>query len=353
MKNLFTLPIIKDVAENSQVTPAEKNQLLVAFNTTEVHYPLNMTVIDLFEEQVERSPSSIAVIFEEQKLTYRELDEYANKLANYLRCKGVTKETLVPIYIERSLQMIVGILGVLKASCAYVPIDTDYPHERIRYILEDTGAKLVISGKESRIKLESFEEFVIDIIELDTTLSVIDQQPASNPQSSINTHHLAYVIYTSGSTGKPKGVMIEHGGLTNLSLSQADFFRLKPGTKTLQFASFGFDASCSEIFTSLVSGGCLVLTQKKDILSAEEFENTINNHRVEVVTLPPSYQHVVKDRLGTLKTIISAGEQLNETLGKYLQSQGIRLINAYGPTENTVCVSMSDDPIKENHIIVI
>jgi amino acid adenylation domain-containing protein len=353
MKNLSTLPITDDTVENPQLTEAEKHKLCVAFNNNEVYYPIDMTVIDLFEEQVKQRPNSTAVIFDEQKLTYKELNEYANKLANYLKDKGLTEETLVPICIERSLLMIVSILGVMKASCAYVPIDTDYPEERIRYILEDTAARLVITSKESRFKLETLQKFDIDIIELDATLSIIDQQAVKYDQSSIKTYRLAYVIYTSGSTGKPKGVMIEHEGLTNLSLSQADFFGLKPGMKTLQFASFGFDASCSEIFTALISGGCLVVTQKKDILSAEEFENIINKHEVEVVTLPPSYQHVVKDRLGTLKTIISAGEQLNETLGRYLQSKGIRLINAYGPTENTVCVSMSDDPIKENHVVVI
>ncbi|SRR6266498_704291 len=126
-----------------------------------------------------------------------------------------------------------------------------------------------------------------------------------------------------------------------------DVFRLKPGMKTLQFAPFGFDASCSEIFTTLLSGGCLVLPQKKDLQSIEEFEKLVNKHKVKIATLPPSYQNVVKDALGTLKTIVSAGESLNESIGRYIQSKGIRLINAYGPTENTVCVSMSDDPIKD------
>jgi len=323
----------------------------VEFNDTKVDYPKDKTVIDLFEEQAKHTPQATAVVFEEQQLTYKELNEYSNQLAHYLRSKGVTEETLVPICIERSLQMLIGILGTLKAGGAYVPIDSVYPEERIKYILEDTRATIAITSKETKARLEGFES--LDIIELDAKLSVIGQQPTTNMQFPIPINKLVYVIYTSGSTGKPKGVMIEHKGLLNLSLSQAEGFRLKPGMKTLQFAAFGFDASCSEIFTTLLSGGCLVLPQKKDLLSIEGFEKLINKHKVKVATLPPSYQNIVKDALGTLKTIISAGEPLNESIGRYLQSKGIRLINAYGPTENTVCVSMSDDPIKGNHVTVI
>jgi amino acid adenylation domain-containing protein len=351
MKELLTQTKIEYVAEPNQLTPAEKHQLLVEFNNTKVDHPLDKTVIDLFEKQVEEHPGDIAIIFDEKHLTYQELNEKSNQLAHYLKSKSVKRETLVPICIERSPEMIIGILGILKAGGAYVPIDTDYPLERIKYILEDTNAAIAISSRESKLKLLSAKN--IDVIELNEPHSVINQQSISNINNAVKTYNLVYVIYTSGSTGKPKGVMIEHGGLTNLTLSQIEIFQLKPRMKTLQFAAFGFDASCSEIFTALLSGGCLVLPQKKHLLSAEEFEKLINKHSVEVVTLPPSYQHVVKDSLGTLNTIISAGEPLNESVGKYLRLKGIRLLNGYGPTENTVCTCMSDDPIKDNHIIVI
>jgi amino acid adenylation domain-containing protein len=352
MKDLLVNPTISESTEvSSRLTPAEKHQILVEFNATKVPYPHDKTVIDLFEEQARLMPHAMAVVFEEQQLTYKELNEYSNQLAHYLRRKGVKEETLVPICIERSLQMIIGILGILKSGGAYVPIDSEYPEERISYILEDTRATIAISSNETKSKLQNQEG--LDIIELDATLSVINQQPTTNVQVPVATNNLVYVIYTSGSTGKPKGVMIEHRGLLNLSLAQAGGFGLKPGMKTLQFAAFGFDASCSEIFTALLSGGCLVLPQKKDLLSIEEFEKLINKHKVKVATLPPSYQNVVKDALRTLKTVISAGEPLNVSLGRYLQSKGIRVMNAYGPTENTVCVSMSDDPIKENNVTVI
>ena len=333
------------------LTKAGEHQLLVEFNDTVVDYPKDNTIIDLFEKQVQQMPEAVALVFGEEQLTYGRLNWLANQLAHYLRNSGVKQEMLVPICIERSPGMIVGILGILKAGAAFVPIDPDYPSERISYMLEDSGATVVVTSQDSKSKLETAK--ALHIIELDGPCSVLKSQPAENVNGALDSHNLAYVIYTSGSTGKPKGVMIEHGGVVNLSLSQCDALRLKPKMKTLQFASFGFDASCYEIFNTLLSGGCLVLAKKHELLSAEGFEKLINNHNVELAVLPTSYQHTVKDRLGTIKTIVSAGEPLNEAIGSYIQSQGIRLINAYGPTENTVCVSLSDDPIKANHIIVI
>jgi non-ribosomal peptide synthetase component F len=147
--------------------------------------------------------------------------------------------------------------------------------------------------------------------------------------------------------------MIEHRGVINLALSQADALRLKPKMKALQFASIGYDASCYEIFNTLLSGGSLVLCTKEDILNADSFEKLINKNNIDIATLPPTFQHIVKDSLGTIKTIVSTGEALNEELGHYIQSKGIRLINAYGPTETTVCATLTDDPFKDNNIVSI
>ena len=352
MRDSFNHNTATDLPGSLPVTKKMDVHLLMKeFNNTKTNYPLDKTVVNLFETQSELTPQAIAITFEEKQLTYKEINEYANQLAHYLKHKGVTVETLVPVCIERSPQMIISVLGILKAGAAYVPVDPDYPAERITFILEDIQARIGISSQRSKSKLQYSES--LDIIELDEIFSLIYEQPKYNLEARANPHNLAYIIYTSGSTGKPKGVMIEHKGLINLTLSQIADFRLKPGTRTLQFASFGFDASCSEIFTTLLSGGCLVLPQRKDILSAEDFEKLVNKHQVEVVTLPPSYQLVIKDFLGTIKTVISAGEPLNETIGRHLQSKGIRLINGYGPTENTVSTTMSDDPIQDNHVIVI
>lgn len=333
------------------LTQAEENKLLHEFNDTEVDFPKDKNIVDLFEEQAEKYPDSIAVIFEDEELSYSELNKRSNQLARYLKNQGLKEEALVPICMERGFEMIIGILGILKAGGAYVPIDPDYPEDRISYMLGDTGALLVISSNAFSKKIPKSAH--IDIIELDKVLPEISSEETVNLNTKISPNNLAYVIYTSGSTGKPKGVMIEHNGVVNLSLSQGRELRLKPQMKTLQFASFGFDASCYEIFNTFLSGGNLVIPKKEDILSVEKFSELINKNKVEVVVLPPSVQHVIKDVFGTIKTIVSAGEPLNEVIGKHIQSQGIRLINAYGPTENTVCATLTDDPFKDGNTIVI
>ncbi|MEO7766357.1 MAG: non-ribosomal peptide synthetase, partial [Ferruginibacter sp.] len=265
--------------------------------------------------------------------------------------QGVKREMLVPVCMDRGIEMITGILAILKTGAAYVPIDIEYPAERISFMLEDIGANISLTKKNTSSKLQNGMH--INVIEIDTNWSVICTGSVNNPLIKVEANQLAYVIYTSGSTGRPKGVMIEHRGIVNLSLSQSKALHLLPKTRTLQFASYGFDASCYEIFNTFLSGGCLVIPGKDSLLSADAFEMLINKHNVEVAVLPTSFQHLVKDSLGTIKTIVSAGEPLNEATGKYIQSQGIRLINAYGPTENSVCTTFSDDPIKSNQVVVI
>lgn len=332
------------------LTDWERNKLLSEFNDTTAPFPHEKTILDLFKEQVAKRPDSPALIFDGNSLSYKELDERSNQLAHYLHSKGVRLETLVPICIERCLEMLVGILGILKAGGAYVPIDPSYPVERILYMLNDTDADLIVTSKSVSSKLTDCQA---EIIELDTNATLLDRQRSDDLNVQINSNNLCYVIYTSGSTGKPKGVMVEHKGIVNLALSQANALRLEPGMKTLQFASFGFDASCYEIFNTLLSGGTLVLCSKEDLTSAERIKDVIDQNAIEVAVLPPSYQNIILDSLGTLKTIVSAGEPLNEVTGAKIQKQGVRLVNAYGPTENTVCVSLTDNPIQEDHVIVI
>jgi amino acid adenylation domain-containing protein/non-ribosomal peptide synthase protein (TIGR01720 family) len=332
------------------LSEAERKKLLEDFNNNAASYPKNKTIIDLFKEQVAARPEACAVVFEEKKVSYKELDERSNQLAHYLQRQGIKKETLVPICIERGEEMVVGILGILKAGGAYVPIDPDYPVDRIKYMLDDASAELVLCSKAVRSKLA--ESMSDNIIELDTNWPLIASMPVDDSNARIAANNLCYIIYTSGSTGRPKGVMVEHQGVVNLALSQAEALRLKPGMKTLQFASLGFDASCYEIFNTLLSGGTLVLCNKEDLTSSERIGDLISRHEVEVAVLPPSYQNIIVDSLGTLKTIVSAGEPLNEAVGRRIQDQGVRLINAYGPTENTVCVSLTNEPIQKNHVVI-
>jgi non-ribosomal peptide synthetase component F len=223
----------------SMLTEAEQHQLLVEFNNTAADYPKDKSIVDLFEEQVEKTPGAIALVFEEEELSYQELNKRSNQLAHYLRGKGVKEETLVPICIERSIEMLVGILGILKAGGAYVPIDPEYPQERISYMLEDTKAKIVVSSAKSRSKLQEARD--IDITELDTEWEVIEMQSAANLQTTIDPSNLAYVIYTSGSTGLPKGVMIEHRGVVSL-VKGIDYISLSSKDILLSTGSSSFDA---------------------------------------------------------------------------------------------------------------
>jgi len=259
--------VLLQIAEESAATlkdinvlsAVQEEQLLKEFNNTAADYPKDKTIIDLFEEQAEKNPDAIAVVFEEKQMSYRELNERSTQLARYLKRRGVKAETLVPICIERSPGMIVGILGILKAGGAYVPIDPEYPEDRISYMLEDTGASIILSSSAASGKLPEGNAFIID---LDGDWEQIANEENSNLQTKIRPEQLAYVIYTSGSTGKPKGVMIEHRGVVNLFYGQIKPLDLHPGIPVFQFASFSFDASCHEIFCTLLIGGQLIMADK-------------------------------------------------------------------------------------------
>ncbi|WP_212004577.1 non-ribosomal peptide synthetase/type I polyketide synthase [Chitinophaga sp. HK235] len=335
------------------LTPGEEYQLLHQFNDTAIAYTSpDKTIIGLFAEQVLTTPEVTALMFEEEMLTYRELDIRSNQLAHYLGKKGVKEGMLIPVCIERSTEMIIAILGIIKAGAAYVPVDPDIPAARIAYILEDIGANIILSSSNCLSKLPDTDKGTHVVI-LDEVGPFIAAYPQTPFPADIHASHLAYVIYTSGSTGKPKGVMIEHRGVVNLSFSQLDIFQMQTGTRVLQFASVGFDASCYEIFVTLLHGGTLVVPKKEELLSAELFSALVNKYQVEVVTLPPSYLHTVREVLGPVKTIVSAGEALNREDVKHITAKGIRLINAYGPTENTVCTTTTDNPVREDSTVTI
>ncbi len=331
--------------ENIGLIPPQEKLLLDKFNDTFAPFSTQKTVVDLFEEQVLKSPDTTAVLFEEEVLTYFELNLRANQLAHYLEKKGVKAETLVPVCMERSVEMIVAIFGILKAGGAYVPINPEYPEERIQFILDDTAANIIVTSKQIRPHLKNIGKR--SIVAIDADWEVIGQGLKINFQSKIKPHNLAYVIYTSGSTGKPKGVLAEHKGLVNFCKAVASELEPQPGERVLQFASISFDVSCEEIFNTLLSAGTVVVPKKGDILSAEKFQAFISKYKIERATLPPSYQSVMKDALGTLKTVISAGESINPSIAKFIQSKGVWLINGYGPTENTISVCIAKNPVNK------
>ncbi|MFM7712081.1 MAG: AMP-binding protein, partial [Microcystis sp.] len=227
------------------------HQLLVEWNNTEADYPLDKSLHQLFEEQAAQNPQGIAVIFEDQKLTYQQLNNRGNQLAHCLRDKGVGPESLVGIFMERSLEMVIGLLGILKAGGAYVPLDPDYPTERLGDILSDSGVSLVLTQ-------ESLGDFLpqtgAELLCLDRDWEKIATYSPENPFNLTTPENLAYVIYTSGSTGKPKGVLISHRGLMNSICWYQDAFEITPLDKTTQLARIAFDAAVLELWPCLTAG---------------------------------------------------------------------------------------------------
>ncbi|MBO9730363.1 MAG: non-ribosomal peptide synthase/polyketide synthase [Chitinophaga sp.] len=340
-----------DIASLILLPEEEKNCLLHTFNNTSVDYGDTGTILLLLEEQVRTVPDSPAVSYAGEKITYRELDRRAAQLAVYLQQQGVGKDVLVPVCTERGIGLIVCILGVLKAGGAYVPLDPAYPAERLAFMLEDTAAGIVLADNVGVSTMPYREN--VRVINIETAQEIFSNVVVNGPQIYPAVNDLAYVIYTSGSTGRPKGVMIEHGGVLNMVRSHIDFLSLRPGSSILQFASSSFDGSCQEIFNTLCSGSCLVIPSREQILHPELLFDLIVKENVALATLPPSYQTTVRDKLSVLETLYSAGEALNPDIVKYIQEKGVRVINGYGPTENTVTVTLTDNPLTTEGNVII
>ncbi|HEY0057791.1 MAG TPA: amino acid adenylation domain-containing protein [Flavisolibacter sp.] len=325
------------------VSKAERHQLLCEFNDTRADYPRNKTVIDLFEDQAERTPGHIAVVSGEQQLTYCQLDNRANQLAHYLIRRSAGKGKYIPVCLERSPEMIVAVLGILKAGCAYVPVDPEYPRERIAYMLNDIGAGILV-GSHSIPQLAGLD---MDIIDPVADGPAISREPETKPGSLCSPSSLAYVIYTSGSTGRPKGVEMEHGALVNMLTWQEKSFANKQ-RRVLQFASLGFDVSFQEIFSTLCSGSSLCLIdaeRRKDMpeLMAHVKEHGITHLFLPYIVLKSLAEYTMLNPAYSLdvEELIIAGEQmkLSEEIRYLLRASRCTLINHYGPTEAHVVSS--------------
>jgi amino acid adenylation domain-containing protein/non-ribosomal peptide synthase protein (TIGR01720 family) len=332
----------------------EKRQLLDAFTANEASYPKDKTIISLFEEQAERAPDRTAIVFKDEELTYRQLDERANQLGHYLKARGVQAETLVPICIERGIEMIVGILGILKAGGAYVPVDPDYPQQRIGYMIGDTNAGLVLCSSASRHSLSEQQGY--ELIELDGPWAEIGQEPSTKPEADCHPSSLAYVIYTSGSTGRPKGVMIEHRNVVRLFETDPKLYDFKGEDVWTMFHSFCFDFSVWEMYGALFYGGRLIVVPKDTARDTKLFGELIIRHNVTVLNQTPSAFYVLQDYLVErvkevpVRYVIFGGEALNPAKLKPWSGAypGCRLINMYGITETTVHVTYQ--PLTASHI---
>ncbi len=335
----LTLPILKE----------SEKKLLNKWNNTQTDYPQQACIHQLFEAQVEKTPDAVALIFNNQHLTYRDLNSRANQLAQHLQTLGVGIETLVGICIERSLEMVVALLAILKAGGAYVPLDPGYPQERLAFMLSDTQVSVLLTQKKLVTKLPTHAAFVIC---LDADWNAIKQNKEENLSTSVTADNLAYVMYTSGSTGTPKGVSVIHRGVVRL-VKETNYVHLTAEEIILQLAPISFDASTFEIWGCLLNGGRLVICPPHTP-SLEELGQIIQQYQVTTLWLTAGLFHLIVDEkidaLKSLRQLLAGGDVLSVPhVQKFLQTvEKCRLINGYGPTENTTftCCHLITAPLQ-------
>jgi amino acid adenylation domain-containing protein len=319
------------------LTEPERHQLLVEFNDTACEYPREQCVHELFEQQAERTPNSVALVFEDQQLTYRELNERANQFAHHLLAMGVGPETLVGLCLERSAELVVAILGILKAGGAYVPLDADYPPQRLEFMLRDSGLIFLVTNR----------HLIGRLPDTDCTMICIDAEdagfpdlPRTNPSARVHAECLAYVMYTSGSTGIPKGVAIQHGSIVRLVFGN-DYITFRPDRVFVQLATPSFDASTFELWGALLHGAKLIVAPV-GVLNPEQLEKLIKGNRVTTLWLTSTLFNQLIDNhpqaLNGVEEILTGGEALS--VAHIVKAQSafgprVQLTNGYGPTEGT------------------
>ncbi|MCP4660355.1 MAG: amino acid adenylation domain-containing protein [bacterium] len=328
---------------------AERHQLL-AWNDTRGQIRRESSIHQLIELQVERTPEATAVASAQGELSYRELNGRANQLAHHLGTLGVGPEVPVGLVLERSPEMIVGVLGVLKAGGAYVPIDPAYPAERTQLILDDVEAPVVLTSERLAAGLPANRAAVVC---LDSDWETVTLQSAENPGRPVGSRHAAYAIYTSGSTGKPKGVLVEHRALVNFTEAARSAYPIGPDDRVLQFASISFDTSAEEIFPALTCGAAVVLRTDSMLGSAAALRDECRAWGVTVLDLPTAYWHELTAGLEAeglelgppLRLVILGGERpLPDRLATFMRhlDRRVRVLNTYGPTEATIVSTFSE-----------
>ncbi|NJQ98394.1 MAG: amino acid adenylation domain-containing protein [Hydrococcus sp. CSU_1_8] len=338
------------IAELPLLTAQEKHQLLEQWNDTRADYPDTACIHQLIEAQAEKTPDAIAVVADKQPLTYQELNARANQLAQYLRSQGVGPDVLVAICMERSLEMVVGILGILKAGGAYVPIDPVYPQERRIYQLRDCQAPLVLTQAHLVSLLPTDE---VRAIAIDSEWDAIAKYNPENLPCPTTPKSLAYVIYTSGSTGNPKGVPIKHQSLINHATAMVKTFELTACDRVLQFSSMSFDIFIEEIFPSWICGATVVLRPNDIQASISQFLQFIELQKITILDLPTAFWHELARSLSeieqslppSLRLVIVGGEKASHaTYLSWRDKVGTypRWLNTYGPTETTVTATVYD-----------
>ncbi|WP_186001748.1 non-ribosomal peptide synthetase [Corallococcus sp. Z5C101001] len=319
--------------------PEERQRVLVDWNATQAPFP-DACLHALFQAQALRTPEATAVVFEGTSLTYAQLDTRANQLAHMLRRGGVGPETRVALSVERSPDLVIGMLGILKAGGAWVPVDPLLPRERVAFMLEDSGARRLVTQSPL---LERFTpDWVRRALCLDTVGASLSVEEPEPPDAGVTPANLAYLLYTSGSTGRPKGTAVVHRGVANLVTHEAVAYGIGPGSRVLQFASPSFDLSVEEIFTTLCNGATLVLAPLERLMPGEPLRAFLREERLTVISLTPAALAATSaEDLPDLRTVISGGDALPaDVVARW--APGRRFINSYGPTEATVVATLTD-----------
>ncbi|HEX6719581.1 MAG TPA: amino acid adenylation domain-containing protein [Pyrinomonadaceae bacterium] len=334
------------------ITAHEQQKTLIDWNATKTRFPRQSCIHDLFEEQALRRPDAVAVIFNDRKTTYAELNRKANKLANYLRKQGVGPDVIVGLAVERSVEMMVGLLAILKAGGAYIPLDPSYPHERLLFMIKQADVKLILTQKHL---LDSLPAAQAKLIALDSDNREIRSEDDQNLPRLSDAQNLAYIMFTSGSTGEPKGVSVTHRNVARL-VKDTNYARFDAGEVFLQFAPITFDAATFEIWGPLLNGAKLVVTAP-GIESLENLGHTIEHYGVTTLWLTAGLFHQMADTglrsLRGVRQLLAGGDVLSTPhVQKAIEAlPNCQLINGYGPTENTTftcCQRLKVDTISQS-----
>lgn len=324
------------------LTDADRNQVLYLWNATQKNYPRNQCLHQLVEAQVEKTPNAVALVFNEQTLTYAQLNAKANQLAHYLQSQNVKAESLVGICVERSLEMVIGLLGILKAGGAYVPIDPTYPQERLAFMLEDAQVDVLLTQQHLLAHLPTSNAKTVC---LDSDWGTIAQLSDFNPNVAVSENNLAYMIYTSGSTGKPKGALNEHVGICNRLFWMQEMYQLDSSDRVLQKTPFSFDVSVWEFFWTLITGATLVIAKPEGHKNPQYLIQLIQEKKVTTLHFVPSMLHILLDtgelsNCPSVRQVFCSGEALPyPLLQRFFEQNRAKLHNLYGPTEAAIDVS--------------
>ncbi len=323
------------------LTAAERQQILVAWNATQAEYPTDTCIQTLFEAQVVRTPEAIAVVYEDQSLTYHTLNRRANQVAHYLRRLGVGPEVLVGLCVERSLEMLVGLLGILKAGGAYVPLDPTYPPERLTFMLADADLHILLTQEHLRMSLPTSPA---QMICLDSDWGTIAQESDANVPSMTTASDLAYVIYTSGSTGKPKGVQIGHQALTNFLYAMRQQPGLTAQDTLLAVTTISFDIAALELYLPLLVGARAVISSRATAMDGTRLAALLAHSGATVMQATPATWRLLVDtgwQGSPHLKVLCGGEALSQDLAEQLLTRCASLWNMYGPTETTIWSAVS------------